>query len=42
VGTPSRDLQIISKPFGELGRKMAATPSLNAESTTAMRKLLEE
>jgi hypothetical protein len=34
-------LQIISKPSGELGREMAATLPPNAESTTAMRKLLE-
>ena len=34
-------LQAISKPFGDLARQLAATLPSNAESTTAMRKLLE-
>ena len=34
-------LQTVSKPFGDLAREMAATLPLNAESTTALRKLLE-
>lgn len=33
-------LQEISKPFGELADKIAAGPQ-NAETTTALRKLLE-
>ena len=36
----SGHLQVISKPFGELGREMAATLLLNAESTASIRKLL--
>ena len=34
-------LQVVSKPFGDLAREMTATLPLNAESTTALRKLLE-
>lgn len=34
-------LQTVSKPFGDLARDLAATLPLNAESTTALRKLLE-
>jgi hypothetical protein len=34
-------LQTVSKPFGDLAREMARTLPLNAESTTALRKLLE-
>lgn len=33
-------MQLISKPFGELARFIAALPA-NAESATALRKLLE-
>jgi hypothetical protein len=34
-------LQAVSKPFGDLARDLAAFLPLNAESTTALRKLLE-
>jgi hypothetical protein len=34
-------LQTISKPFSDLAHEIAATLPLNAESTTAMRKLME-
>lgn len=34
-------LQKASKPFGDLARELAATLPANAESTTALRKLLE-
>ena len=34
-------LQTVSKPFGDLARELAATLPYNAESTTALRKLLE-
>ncbi|WP_454629466.1 hypothetical protein [Bradyrhizobium cenepequi] len=34
-------LQAVSKPFGDMARKMVAELPRNAESTTAMRKLLE-
>lgn len=34
-------LQEVSKPFGDLARSLADTLPLNAESTTALRKLLE-
>lgn len=34
-------LQPVSEPFGQLARKMAAELPVNAESSTALRKLLE-
>ena len=34
-------LQDVSKPFGDLARDLAANLPANAESTTALRKLLE-
>lgn len=34
-------LQVISKPFGELARAIDATYPAGAETTTALRKLLE-
>lgn len=34
-------LQAVSKPFGDLAQQMCAELPRNAESTTAMRKLLE-
>ena len=34
-------LQVISKPFGDLARELAQILPSNAESTTALRKLLE-
>lgn len=34
-------LQQVSKPFGDLARELANTLPSNAESTTALRKLLE-
>ncbi len=34
-------LQAISKPFGELAKKIAEDLPQNPESTTALRKLLE-
>ena len=34
-------LQAVSKPFGDLARELAARLPANAESTTALRKLLE-
>lgn len=34
-------LQAVSKPFGDVARELAATLPANAESTTALRKLLE-
>jgi hypothetical protein len=34
-------LQAISKPFGDLARSLADTLPANAETTTALRKLLE-
>lgn len=34
-------LQTVSKPFGDLARELAASLPANAESTTALRKLLE-
>jgi hypothetical protein len=34
-------LQAVSKPFGDLARKLAAELPANAESTVALRKLLE-
>jgi len=34
-------LQTISKPFGDMARELATVLPINAESTTAMRKLLE-
>ena len=34
-------LQAVSKPFGDLVRELAASLPANAESTTALRKLLE-
>lgn len=34
-------LQEISKPFGELAKKLAETLPKNPETTTAIRKLLE-
>lgn len=34
-------LQQVSKPFGDLARELASTLPSNAESTTALRKLLE-
>jgi hypothetical protein len=34
-------LQTVSKPFGDLARELAGSLPLNAESTTALRKLLE-
>lgn len=34
-------LQAVSKPFGDMARKMAAELPANPESTVAMRKLLE-
>ena len=35
------DLQEVSKPFGDLARQIASHLPSNAESTTALRKLLE-
>jgi hypothetical protein len=34
-------LQPVSKPFGDLARELARTLPLNAESTMALRKLIE-
>ena len=34
-------LQAVSKPFGDLARDLATSLPANAESTTALRKLLE-
>ena len=34
-------LQIVSKPFGELARELAASLPFNPESSVALRKLLE-
>ena len=34
-------LQAVSKPFGDMARELAKTLPVNAESTTAMRRLLE-
>ncbi len=34
-------LQAVSKPFGDMARSLAAELPKNAESTTALRKLLE-
>lgn len=34
-------LQKVSKPFGDMARDLAASLPRNAESTTALRKLLE-
>ncbi len=34
-------LQAVSKPFGDMARQLAKDLPLNAESTTALRKLLE-
>lgn len=34
-------LQAVSKPFGDLARELAGSLPRNAESTTALRKLLE-
>lgn len=34
-------LQTVSKPFGDMARSLAVTLPHNAESTTALRKLLE-
>lgn len=34
-------LQAVSKPFGDMARQLALTLPGNAESTTALRKLLE-
>ncbi|PDT77145.1 hypothetical protein [Bradyrhizobium sp. C9] len=34
-------LQSVSKPFGDMARKLAAELPANPESTTALRKLLE-
>jgi len=34
-------LQIVSKPFGDLARNLAAELPKNPESTVALRKLLE-
>lgn len=34
-------LQEVSKPFGDLARQLAVALPANAESTTALRKLLE-
>lgn len=34
-------LQQVSKPFGELANQLAQTLPANAETTTALRKLLE-
>jgi hypothetical protein len=34
-------LQAVSKPFGDLARDLAVSLPGNAESTTALRKLLE-
>ena len=34
-------LQQVSKPFGDMARALAADLPANAESTTALRKLLE-
>jgi hypothetical protein len=34
-------LQTVSKPFGDMARELAVTLPANAESTTALRKLLE-
>jgi hypothetical protein len=34
-------LRLVSEPFGELARELAQTLPENAESTTALRKLLE-
>ena len=34
-------LQIVSQPFGDLARELAKSLPANAESTTALRKLLE-
>ncbi|MBV9565004.1 MAG: hypothetical protein JOY90_31835 [Bradyrhizobium sp.] len=34
-------LQAVSKPFGDLARELAGSLPANAESTTALRKLLE-
>ena len=34
-------LQAVSKPFGDLARELAARLPAKAESTTALRKLLE-
>ena len=34
-------LQAVSKPFHAMAHELAATLPLNAESTTAMRRLLE-
>ena len=34
-------LQTVSKPFGDLARELAESLPANAESTTALRKLLE-
>lgn len=34
-------LQVVSKPFGDMARELAGSLPANAESTTALRKLLE-
>lgn len=34
-------LQAVSKPFGDMAQELAAVLPKNAESTTALRKLLE-
>lgn len=34
-------LQIVSQPFGDLARELAKSLPMNAESTVALRKLLE-
>lgn len=34
-------LQAVSKPFGDVARELAVQLPANAESTTALRKLLE-
>lgn len=34
-------LQVVSKPFGDMARGLADSLPKNAESTTALRKLLE-
>ena len=34
-------LQAVSKPFGDLARELALSLPANADSTTALRKLLE-
>jgi hypothetical protein len=35
------NLQVVSKPFGDMARELATSLPVNAESTTALRKLLE-